>query len=339
MGAENGSDVQEVLDEALTGPLDAFLRMLREQRRCSVHTLSNYQRDLWAFAHWLQHHSDVADFTAVNEPIIRDYVISLRKPRPGVRRKASRRQMGMVDDAAQGLSSRSIARGLSALRSFFTYAIAQRWVKDNPVLGVSAPKLPRRLPKTLDVDQVGALLDRAGDAWCDVRDLAMFELFYSSGLRLSELVGLDVLTFTSGAGELRVLGKGAKERLVPVGAKAMQAVNAWLQIRSEYAHPEETALFISQRGTRISSRNVQLRLREWGLRQGAEVNLHPHLLRHSCASHVLESSSDLRGVQELLGHADIATTQIYTHVDFQYLAKVYDQAHPRARRARKDSST
>ncbi len=320
------------LNRALSAPLEAFLRLLGEQKRYSVHTLSNYRRDLEAFARWLELQAGVTDYARVSEALMRHYLVFLRRPRPTIRRRARQRAPDHGSDASEGLSARSIARTLSAIRSFFAYALAQRWVTDNPVVGVSAPKAGRRLPRTLDVDQLSAIVEGGSDDWCDQRDRAMVELFYSCGLRLSELVGLDVEPFLRDADELRVLGKGGKERIVPVGSKARAAVLAWLLVRHARAAPQEPALFISGRGCRISMRNVQLRLRQWGLREGAEMTLHPHLLRHSCASHLLESSGDLRTVQELLGHADIATTQIYTHVDFQYLARVYDQAHPRARR-------
>jgi len=203
---------------------------------------------------------------------------------------------------------------------------------DNPALDIRAPKSARRLPGVADVDQLNALLDATPEDPLEVRDLCMFELMYSSGLRLSELAGLDLDSVDLNGGEVRVLGKGSKERLLPVGGKALTALRAWLPVRSAMAPEQERALFVSRRGDRLSRRSIQARLHRWGLAKGSDQKLHPHLLRHSFASHMLESSGDLRAVQELLGHADIATTQVYTHLDFQHLARVYDQSHPRARR-------
>ncbi len=202
----------------------------------------------------------------------------------------------------------------------------------NPAVGVRAPKSPRKLPGTLDADQLCGLLDRVEDDPLSLRDSAMIELFYSSGLRLAELISVNLGDIDMADGELSVLGKGAKTRRVPVGQKAREAVQRWLRVRPGLADRDEPALFVSSRGTRIHPRTVQQRLTRWAREQGANQGLHPHMLRHSFATHLLESSGDLRAVQELLGHADIGTTQIYTHLDFQHLAQVYDQAHPRARK-------
>ncbi len=242
----------------------------------------------------------------------------------------------------KGLQPRSVARALSAWRTFFGWACRRQAYKANPVAGIRAPKAARTLPKALSVDHAGMLLDHAlpdpGDVR-DVRDHAMFELLYSSGLRLAELVGLDAQPGTASAGwldlradEVTVTGKGGKTRTVPVGRKAREALAAWLVVRSSLARTDEVALFVGTRGRRISAGVVQLRLKRRGRQSGVPANVHPHVLRHSFATHMLQSSSDLRAVQELLGHANIATTQIYTHLDFQQLAKVYDAAHPRARR-------
>lgn len=232
----------------------------------------------------------------------------------------------------EGLSGRSIARHLSATRRFYQFLLREKLASDNPALDIRAPKSGRRLPRVADVDQLNQLLDGQPDDPLEVRDLCMFELMYSSGLRLAELASLDLDTVDLRGGEVRVVGKGGKERLLPVGRKAIAAIEEWLRHRVALANEGETALFVSQRGERLSHRSIQARLSRWGISRGADQKLHPHLLRHSFASHMLESSGDLRAVQELLGHADIATTQVYTHLDFQHLARVYDQSHPRARR-------
>jgi integrase/recombinase XerC len=212
--------------------------------------------------------------------------------------------------------------------------LRQGWIKQNPIAGVSGPKTARLLPKTLSVDQAGLLVAVATDDQDPVklRDSAMLELLYSSGLRVAELAALDLPEIDLSEGTVRVTGKGDKQRDVPVGRHACEALGCWLPARARYAKPDVQALFINRFGRRLSIRGIQQRVRYWGLRQGLAMPVHPHMLRHSFASHLLESSSDLRAVQELLGHADISTTQIYTHLDFQHLAKVYDQAHPRARK-------
>lgn len=231
----------------------------------------------------------------------------------------------------QGIGGRSLQRNLSAIRAFFRYLQATGEVEHNPAEGIRAPKAPRNLPRVLDVDQARQLLAADAEDPLAARDKAMFELFYSSGLRLSELTGLDIEAVDFNDRLVTVTGKGGKMRVVPVGQYALGALCAWLKIRPALAGPAEAALFVSRRGGRISGRNVQQRLRAWALKRGLAHPVHPHMLRHSFASHLLESSGDLRAVQELLGHADIAATQVYTHLDFQHLAQVYDQAHPRAR--------
>jgi integrase/recombinase XerC len=231
-----------------------------------------------------------------------------------------------------GKSSPSLARMLSSLRAFFTYLLDRRRMDGNPAKDVRAPKQSRNLPSVLDVDQTAKLLAVKPEGFLAVRDLAMWELMYSSGLRVSELVGLDVEDLDIEDGQVRVMGKGNRERIVPVGRIARDAVNQWKRLRHTSVKTEVTALLISRRGTRLTTRSVQKRLRRWALEQGLETRVHPHMLRHSFATHMLESSGDLRAVQELLGHSNISTTQIYTHLDFQHLAKVYDEAHPRARR-------
>jgi len=298
------------LSDALAGPLADFVRHLESEKRNSPRTCENYQRDLRRLAHWLQD-NNLANWPDLSLHHVRRYVAWLSR---------------------SGLGGHSIARHLSAIRRFYQFLLREGLAKDNPALDVRAPKTGRRLPKVADVDQIQQLLETAPDDPLEVRDLAMFELMYSSGLRLAELASLDLQSLDFGGREIRVLGKGNKERVLPVGGKAVAALERWLSVRSQYADDQETAVFVSQRGSRLSRRSIQARLARWGIRAGADQRLHPHLLRHSFASHMLESSGDLRAVQELLGHADIATTQVYTHLDFQHLARVYDQSHPRAHR-------
>ncbi len=294
---------------ALQDDLDAFYRYLRNERQLSPRTLEAYRHDLEGLRDFLVERK-IDRWQALDSPQLRLFV-------------AQRHQAG--------LSGRSLQRLLSAVRSLYSYLIRERLCKHNPAVDLRAPKSPRKLPKALDADLTSQLLnDNSDDDWLAVRDHAMLELFYSSGLRLSELASLDVLALDSAQGEVRVLGKGNKTRLVPVGRLALEALERWLPVRMLVAG-DNPALFVGKQGRRLSARAIQLRVRAWGV-QHIGQNLHPHMLRHSFASHMLESSGDLRAVQELLGHADISTTQIYTHLDFQHLAQVYDQAHPRAKR-------
>ena len=239
------------------------------------------------------------------------------------------------DSHRQGKSGRSLQRILSATRTFFNYLAREGVRTTNPAMEFSAPKSNAKLPATIDTDQISKLLDINKTDWHSVRDRAMLELFYSSGLRLSELVGTNLSDLSLNDATIKVRGKGSKERMLPVGSKAITALRTWLKARPNTPRGEiqdDDALFLSERGRRISARNVQERVKQWCLRLGISTRVHPHTLRHSFASHLLESSQDLRAVQELLGHADISTTQIYTHLDFQHLAEVYDRAHPRAQR-------
>jgi integrase/recombinase XerC len=290
--------------------LERFAEHLRSERRCSPHTLKNYRRDLDALTGWCRK-QDISAWRALSVHDIRAWVAAGHRA---------------------GQSGRSLQRRLSAVRTFFTYLSREGEVAINPAQSVSAPKAPRTLPHTLDADQVGRLLAQTVDTPLARRDKAIIELFYSSGLRLAELVGLNLADLDLDDATVRVTGKGAKTRVLPVGGKAREALQAWLAHRGDLAHPDTTALFVARGGGRLSARNVQKRLNEYARRHGLDAHVHPHLLRHSFASHLLESSGDLRAVQELLGHSDISTTQIYTHLDFQHLAKVYDQAHPRARK-------
>ena len=295
--------------------ISEFLDYLRDQRRASPHTLSNYQRDLEKLQSYCNE-AQLNEWNTLRDQHIRAFIARLRR---------------------NDLSPRSIQRTLSTVRSFYNYLQRQGLARINPANDVSAPKQGRPLPGVLDVDQTAQLLNINSADPLELRDTAMMELFYSSGLRLSELTGLDLIDIDLKDQTVRVTGKGNKERVVPVGKFAIAALQAWLQIRGDMLAEGERALFINNRGQRISQRMVQLRMKEWAIKQGINSNLHPHVLRHSFASHLLESSGDLRAVQELLGHADISTTQIYTHVDFQHLAEVYDKAHPRARKKSKAS--
>ncbi len=301
---------------ALSQPLDGFLRYLASEKRHSPRTCSSYREDLKRFLAWVEQ-QPAPEWQAVTSHDLRRYVALLSR---------------------EGLGGRSIARHLSAIRRFYEYLLREHLASDNPALDIRAPKAGRRLPRVADVDQLNHLLDATPDDPLEIRDLSMFELMYSSGLRLSELAGLNLHSVDHRGGEVRVLGKGSKERILPVGGKALEALARWLEVRKTIAPEAENALYVSRRGDRLSTRSIQSRLSRWGVAKGADQRLHPHLLRHSFASHMLESSGDLRAVQELLGHADIATTQVYTHLDFQHLAKVYDQSHPRARRGHKKGS-
>ncbi|MDH5784283.1 MAG: tyrosine recombinase XerC [Chromatiales bacterium] len=294
--------------------VERYLGHLQHERRLSTHTISNYQRDLSRLLEFGES-GGFSDWSEVDPRAVRDFVAWRHR---------------------RGAGGRSLQRELSALRGFFNYLLREGVVRNNPGADIPAPKSEKRLPRALDVDQTAHLLEIKGDEPLVRRDRAVMELIYSSGLRLSEAVGLDLDSVDRHDASVRVIGKGSKARVVPVGREALKALSEWLQVRSQLAPIEEKALFVSQRGGRLSARSVQQRMREWGIKQGLDSRVHPHMLRHSFASHILESSGDLRAVQELLGHADIATTQIYTHLDFQHLAKVYDKAHPRARKRRED---
>ena len=297
--------------------IDRYLEHLRYERRLSPHTLSNYARDLKQVHQYLSEQAR-PDWAALSNADVRLYV--------------ARRHH-------QGLSGRSLQRELSALRSFYRYLQREGLCRNNPALDVPAPKSEKRLPKTLDVDQTASLMTITGSDLLSLRDRAILELFYSCGLRLAELVSLDINDLDRGDALLRVTGKGNKTRLLPVGQFALDALQAWMKARQSIKGVDEKALFVSRGGQRISRRTVQARIKLWARRLQLPVEVHPHMLRHSFASHILESSGDLRAVQELLGHADISTTQVYTHLDFQHLAKVYDQAHPRAQRRKRDDGT
>ena len=292
--------------------LEAFLQELKTQRRFSPHTLAAYERDL----------------NALLEYCAREGVAALPELDVyHVRRFAA-------EGHRRGLSARSVARRLSAVRSFLKSLVAAGRLRSNVAVHVQAPKPSRRLPSTLDADQMARLLEITADDDMAVRDRAILELLYSSGLRLAELTGLDVHDLDVADRTVRVTGKGNKARVVPVGRYAIEAVRAWLAVRPKLASSGEPAMFVSKRGKRIAPRTVQGRVQHWAALQGSRTRVHPHMLRHSFATHLLESSGNLRAVQELLGHSSLSTTQVYTHLDFQHLANAYDRSHPRARRRR-----
>ena len=283
-----------------------FLTQLEFEQRVSIHTLKSYQRDL---AH-------LVAFCLLNK-FEQWEQLQTRDIRQHIAMRHRR-----------GLGSKSLQRELSAIRCFYRYLFNEAIVSINPAQYVKAPKQARTLPKTLDVDEIGGLLDAGVDSVLDVRDVAMFELFYSSGLRLSELVQLNLADIDLRGKSLRVqAGKGGKARILPIGSKAIEALQNWLT-RRQARSPQEVAVFLSVRGERLCQRSVEYRLAQWCTKKGIQS----HVLRHSFASHLLQSSQDLRAVQELLGHSSISTTQIYTHLDFEHLAKVYDNAHPRAKK-------
>ena len=296
------------MDDA--GWIDRFIRHLEYERRLSPLTSKNYRRDLERFVEYLDK-ADVASWSDVDSEHVRSFSATCFR---------------------KGLSPRSIQRRLSATRSFFRFLIREKVVKKNPVTSVTSPKSKKRLPGNLDADRMARLLDIPGEGAIVDRDRAILELLYSSGLRLAELVDLNLGDVDMQDATVRVTGKGNKDRIVPVGRHALKALRQWAITRADLADAEERALFVSNRGVRISPRSVQARVKHWAKRQGIDANVYPHLFRHSFATHVLESSHDLRGVQELLGHANISTTQVYTHLDFQHLAQIYDRTHPRARR-------
>ncbi len=289
--------------------VQAYLDFLSYERGLSTHTRKNYARDI-AQLEQLRGALALNQLTNIH---IRRHIASLH---------------------GKGLSGKSIARMLSSWRGFFDFLVQRQGYTQNPVIGLRAPKSPRTLPKTLSIEQTTKLVDIDDESTLGLRDHAMLELFYSSGLRLSELVNLNMDALDFGEGTVTVTGKGNKTRIVPLGSHAAEAIRIWLPARSNLlgANQGEKAVFISKQGKRINNRTVQYRLKDWAIKQGINSSVHPHMLRHSFASHVLQSSGDLRAVQEMLGHTNVSTTQVYTHLDYQHLTKVYDAAHPRARK-------
>ena len=287
----------------------AFLSYLQVERRMSAHTLDAYQRDLAALSQWCQARG-IDDPQALAVDQLREFIAAEHR---------------------RGLAAKSLQRRLSACRSFYAWLLKNNAIDTSPAAGLRAPKTPRKLPQVLDADEAVQLVELPTDAPLGLRDRALLELFYSSGLRLSELCALRWRDLDMASGLVLVHGKGNRERSVPVGTHALNALQDW---RRDSAGSGDKPVFPGRAGGPLSQRAVQIRIKQLAQRQGLFKNVHPHMLRHSFASHILESSGDLRGVQELLGHSDIATTQIYTHLDFQHLAKVYDAAHPRAKRKR-----
>ncbi len=293
-----------------TGWISKFLEHLSHERRLSAHTSAAYRRDLDSLQSYCADHN-IEAWSALDSQHVRSFAAACHR---------------------RGLAPRSIQRRLSAVRSFYKYLLREGVTTRNPAQDVSAPKAAKRLPKTLDADQMTRLVEVSGDDPQVSRDRAMMELMYSSGLRLAELVSLNLPDVDAADRTVRVTGKGNKTRIVPVGKHALAALGAWLKQRNKLADVGEPALFVGARGARISPRTVQARVRRWATIQGIDARVSPHMFRHSFATHLLESSGDLRAVQELLGHANISTTQIYTHLDFQHLARIYDETHPRARK-------
>ncbi|MEE9319127.1 MAG: tyrosine recombinase XerC [Granulosicoccus sp.] len=290
--------------------IDDYLEELRVARRCSPHTVSNYARDLKAVARSAATRQ-IENWQTITGSDVRSII---------------------AEQHREGIAGRSLARRLSALRGLYSYLMRLGRCEVNPAVDILAPRDKKALPATLDPDEVSRLLSKNLNDPMICRDLAMFELMYSSGLRLAELVGIDLVNLDLSVGQVRVNGKGGKTRDLPVGEHAVDAINKWLGYRRSMPGADQRAVFLSSRGKRIAPRTVQMRLKKLAESQGLDRDCYPHMLRHSFASHLLESSGDLRAVQELLGHADISTTQIYTHLDFQHLAQVYDESHPRARR-------
>ncbi len=291
--------------------LEGFFSQLKYEKRASIHTLKNYQRDLKKLSHFCDKNT-IHHWQNIQQSDIRSHIASRHR---------------------QGLSPSSLQRELSAIRSFFKFLQKQQVITSNPVQHIQAPKGEKKLPKTLDVDQITGFLEAGANSMLEIRDLAIFELFYSSGLRLSELTALNLESIDLNDKTLLVSqGKGRKSRILPIGSKAISALKNWLPLRQQIISESESALFIGKKGLRLSQRSVQLRLTNWCKNKGLSQHIHPHMLRHSFASHLLESSHDLRAVQELLGHSNISTTQIYTHLDFQHLAEIYDKTHPRAKK-------
>jgi len=301
------SDAQEPAKRAAHPLLRGYLEHLANERRLSRHTIVNYTRDIAA----LLSLAGGAQLQRLDTHQVRRYVAQLH---------------------ARGLDGRTLARMLSAWRGFFNYLARDHGYSHNPCVGIRAPRTAKRLPHALSADEAGRLMGIVAADPLALRDKAILELLYSSGLRLSELTGLEPDDVNVRDATVRVTGKGAKTRVVPVGRFALAALQAWVPVRNEIARPDEKALFVGRDGTALGARAVQIRLKQWALKLGLADKVHPHTLRHSFASHLLQSSGDLRAVQEMLGHASISTTQVYTHLDFQHLAKAYDAAHPRAKK-------
>ncbi|WP_144392617.1 tyrosine recombinase XerC [Pleionea sediminis] len=295
----------------LSDGYQSYLEFITYERMLSEKTVASYQRAINQFLSYLKK-QNIINCDQVSVFWVRRYLAEMHYSK---------------------LKSRSIAQKISSLRNWFQFLAQKNIVPANPFNGIKTPKLEKHLPKTLEVDEINVLLDKMpSDDFLSCRDKTIMELFYSSGIRLSELQAVQFNDLSISDSSIRVTGKGSKTRIVPIGSKALKLIKKWLTFRKSYTDEDETALFITESGLPLKHRSIQSRIAEWGIKLGATSRLHPHKFRHSCASHFLESSSDLRAVQELLGHADLSTTQIYTHLDFQHLARVYDSAHPRAKK-------
>ncbi len=308
------SDTSPDVPTLLSNDISRYIDFLKYERGYSEHTLQSYQRNLVELALHL-HQSSVENWQQVTHEALRHFVMTIKQ---------------------KGLKARSIQLKLSSIKGFFKFQLQRNHITTNPSELLVVPKSDKPLPKNIEVDEVNQLLNFIPEQTIDFRDKAMMELFYSSGLRLSELANLSINDIDLKASELVVTGKGNKQRLLPVGRQARDAIEQWLKLRAEFNKANSPALFLSKLGNQISVRQIQQRLSYWAKRQGLNNTVHPHKLRHSFASHMLESSGDLRAVQELLGHENLSTTQVYTHLDFQHLAQVYDQAHPRAKKKSSD---
>lgn len=296
---------------ALSPLIERFIDQLLVERRSSTHTAKAYRRDLAKLIEFCEA-LGISEWSDLNTHHIQSYIKTRHRT---------------------GLGRRSLQREVSAIRSFLQFLVKNRHIEDNPAKYVKAPKAAKRLPKTLDHDQINGLMNSVPESILEQRDLAIWELFYSSGLRLSELANLNLEDVDLKQGSLLVKrGKGGKSRVLPVGRCAIDAIQTWLKNRGSLATRETSALFLTKQGNRLSGRSIESRLGNWSRKHGLREIVHPHMLRHSFASHLLQASGDLRAVQELLGHSNISTTQIYTHLDFEHLAAVYDKAHPRAKK-------
>lgn len=302
-----------------------YLQHLTFERGLSALTCQSYSRDIKLLE------SLVADNVAANSAVTATATIEV-STLDELQNTQIRRYIATLH--SRGLSGKTIARALSAWRGFYDYLIQNKGFSQNPVTGLRAPKTAKTLPQALSVDQAVKFVDIQGDGLLEQRDHAIVELFYSSGLRLAELVNLDIAQLDFSEGTVTVTGKGNKTRIVPMGSHAMSAIQIWMQRRTliQILENNPNAVFVTQQGRRITPRAVQYRIKQWAIKQGINTDMHPHLLRHSFATHVLQSSQDLRAVQEMLGHASISSTQVYTHLDFQHLASIYDKAHPRAKK-------
>ncbi|OCG19232.1 tyrosine recombinase XerC [Gilliamella sp. App6-5] len=303
--------LNENANAPLTLPVDQFLNYLKSEKQLSLNTQINYRRQLYALIS-LAKEGEISTWQDLDSSAVRVLVSRSKQ---------------------KGLQARSLSLRLSALRSFCDWMVKNKLLTANPARGVLNPKLGQHLPKNIDIDEINQLLDIEANDPLSVRDRAMLEVMYGSGVRLSELVSLNCRELNLIDGEIRVMGKGSKERKLPLGRESIKWIKHWLSMRDSLV-PQDDALFISKLGKRISPRNVEKRFSQWGVKQGLSSHVHPHKLRHSFATHMLESSRDLRAVQELLGHADLSTTQVYTHLDFSHLSEVYDSAHPRAKRGK-----